>query len=179
MLVLTGYYGEVRQHLEWENVTVIMLTCTASLWLSTGKKKTLDCVVAHVAYTFQFLCVYTVNFPACVRARDGGVCDCEKSMWSRRSDLTADRLWRRDGGATSAAQLRGNPWHGVSYWANTEVSSWSESTSSLKFTEGQNPPHYREDGSFRKFCMNFAHLEMSQGKVKLEYGNMSNIYGRK
>lgn len=59
---------------------------------------------ARVALSFLYVC-----------ARDSGVCDRENGICSRRSDLTADRLWRRDGGATSAAQLRGNPWHGVSY----------------------------------------------------------------
>lgn len=34
---------------------------------------------------------------------------------SRQTDLAADRLRRRSGGATSAAQLRGNPWLAVSY----------------------------------------------------------------
>lgn len=38
VLAPTGYYDEVRQHLEWENVTLIMLTCS-SLTQHDRKKK--------------------------------------------------------------------------------------------------------------------------------------------
>lgn len=146
MLVLTSYYGEVRQHLEWENVTVIMLTCTAPLWLSTVEKLRRWTVCACLAFLFQFVCRQRKVPSAFVLVTAAS--PTMRSMRCRRSDLTADRLWRRDGGATSAAQLRGNPWHGVSYWANTEVSSCRESTSSPKFTSGQNLLHYRDNRSF-------------------------------
>lgn len=106
MLVLTSYYGEVRQHLQRENVTVIMLTCTVLSESARG---------GVWRWTWICACMQPIHVAAglYVYARDG--CDRENGICSRQSDLSADRLRRRNGGATSAAQLRGNPWHGVSY----------------------------------------------------------------
>lgn len=158
MLVLTSYYGEVRQDLGGGKAS--RSSCWHALLLSDsalGKNimRWLYCMSVSM-YTQQSQ--FHLRIPwgtLCVCTCEGHVWDREKSVCSRQSDLTADRLWWRDGGATSAAQLTGNPWHGVSYWANTEVSSCRESTSWLEFTSGQNLLQYKDDRLFYDFCMFF------------------------
>lgn len=111
MLVLTSYYSEVRQHLEWgkRHGHLVDMHCSS---LTQHEEKLTWLTVCGCACSLYVLIALSFLY---ICPCDGGVCDRENGISSRRSDLTADRLWRRDGGATSAAQLRGNPWHGVSY----------------------------------------------------------------
>ena len=63
MLVLTSYYGEVRQHLEWGETS--WTSCWHALLLSDSARGNKNwwwtvcvcvCVCAHVAYMFRFMC---------------------------------------------------------------------------------------------------------------------------
>ena len=94
MLVLTSYYSEVRQHLRGgKRHGHHVDRHLSSLTQHGGKTQTSACVCVCILYVQSAVCAPIPYSFSCVGEHDG--CPREKSVCSRRSDLTADTMQKR------------------------------------------------------------------------------------
>lgn len=167
MLVLTSYYSEVRQHLEGGNVTVIMLTCTAPLWLSTRGGGGTDADVG-------LLCVCTYGARSLHVRQDGCVCVREKSICRRQRRETMEKTWRGHFCCTAEGGIPGPvfPSAPIQKWAAAEKlqAVW-------RLHQGR-PAVDTDDRSFFKNLYDHEAAERStvggsKAKLQPEHANMS------
>lgn len=113
MLILSSYYSEVRQHLRGvKRHGHHVDRHRSSLTQHGGKLRLLHvCVCVFYMCNRQSVRLYHTVSRVLVSMTAAPV----RRVCAADGVTSQQTLCRRDGGATSGAQLRGNPWHGVSY----------------------------------------------------------------